>query len=100
MANSSQNGAFSDDLKCVEAKNLPRGKPTNPTFARYASIWFQHTKFLFKRACPYQGETAKDTTQRQHRVSYNYVWFRVYHWGNIVAATVVVFSLNDLMWRI
>ena len=59
MANSLQNGACSNDLKCVVAKKFPRGKPSNPIFARFAHIWLQYPKFLFQRASPYSGETAK-----------------------------------------
>ena len=59
MGNSSQNGAFSNDLKCVVAKKFPRGKSSNPIFVRFDRIWFQHPKFLFQRASPYLGETEK-----------------------------------------
>ena len=76
------------------SKNFLWGKPPNPIFGRFARICFQHPKFLFKRTCSYYRETAKGTTQRQHRVSYTYVWFRVDRWGNIVPVTVVEFSLN------
>ena len=84
MANSSQNGAFSNDLKCVVAKKIPRGKPSSPIF-----------QFLFQWSSPYSGETAKKILLKDNLGSVSVMLgFVSIVIKKIMPVIEVVFSLN------
>ena len=77
------------------SKKFPRGKPSSPIFARFARIWFQHPKFLFQRASPYSGETAKKILPKDNLGSVSVMFgFLSIVMKKIMPVIKVVFSLN------
>ena len=76
------------------SKKFPSGQAPEPNFCPLRSHLVSTSQVLSQRACPYSGEMAKDTTQRQLRVSYNHVWFVSIVLKIILPVILVVFSLN------
>ena len=95
MGNSSRKwGIFQRSYVCG-SKKIPRGKPSSPIFAPFARIWFQHPKFLFQRASPYSGETAKKILLKDNLGSVSVMFgFVSIVMKKIMPVIEVVFSLN------
>ena len=88
------------------SKKFPSGQAPEPNFCTLRSHLVSTSQVLSQRACPYSWEMAKDTTQRQLRVSYNHVWFVSIVLKIILPVILVVFSLNhgvlatESVWKV